>query len=47
VIDSRHDSTRRLDQSSTTKPRAIAMQVMSIAHTWLDRVIATPRSRHG
>ena len=41
VIYSRHDSTRRLDQSSTTKPRAIALQVMSIAHTWFDRVIAT------
>ena len=37
VIETRQDSTRRLNQSSTaarsTKPRAIGTDVMSMAHT--------------
>lgn len=43
VIDTRHDNTRRENQSSTTarqtKPFAIGMYVTSIAHTWFGRVI--------
>jgi hypothetical protein len=44
VIDTRHDRTRRLAQSSTTaiytKPRAIVMYVMPIAQTWFGRSAA-------
>src|SRR5262249_56897170 len=51
VIDTRHDRTRRENQSSTTarytKPRAIGIYVTSIAHTWFGRVTSTPRSRYG
>src|SRR5258708_10979602 len=51
VIDTRHDRIRRENQSSTTarytKPRAIGIYVMSIAHTWFGRETSTPRSRYG
>ena len=43
VIETRQLSTRRLAQSITaarkTKPRAMGIYVISIAHTWLGRVI--------
>jgi hypothetical protein len=49
VIDTRQVSTRRLNQSITaakyTKPWAIGIYVISIAHTWFGRSIAIPRRR--
>jgi hypothetical protein len=50
-IDTPHARTRRENQSSTTarytKPFRIGTYVMSIAHTWLGRSIASPRKRYG
>ena len=51
VIEIRQDSTRRLNQSSTaaswTKPRAVGIYVVSMAHTWLGRTVSTLRSSCG